>query len=100
MDAMDQSLPQLVLRYITVTITAFFPLPGSAPAGRAWVGGSAEGWDGVWSWVDGTLMKELPWLYSQPGLQQGELLAVDGEAMFHTVGRRVALWPICMLKYE
>ncbi|XP_045598844.2 uncharacterized protein, partial [Procambarus clarkii] len=68
-----------------------------APSGRAWVGGSTEGWGGVWAWVDGSLMKELPWLYSQPGLEGG-LLAVDSDANFHTASRRVALWPICQLR--
>lgn len=80
----------------TFYLFVFF-LSGGAPSGRAWVGGSAEGWEGVWVWVDGSLMKELPWLYSQVGLT-GSLLAVDAEAMFHTVDSRVALWPVCQLK--
>ncbi|KAK3872442.1 hypothetical protein Pcinc_022471, partial [Petrolisthes cinctipes] len=37
----------------------------AAPKGRAWVGGSADGWRGTWVWVDGSFIEQLPWLYYQ-----------------------------------
>ncbi|XP_063595162.1 uncharacterized protein LOC134772057 isoform X2 [Penaeus indicus] len=67
---------------------------GGAPTGRAWVGGSAEGWGGVWAWVDGSLMNELPWVYSQAS-GDGSRIAVDHESVFHTVGDGEILWSVC-----
>ncbi|XP_042869473.1 uncharacterized protein LOC122251529 [Penaeus japonicus] len=67
---------------------------GGAPTGRAWVGGSAEGWGGVWAWVDGSLMNELPWVYSQAS-GEGSRIAVDHESIFHTVGDGEILWSVC-----
>ncbi|XP_027226493.1 uncharacterized protein [Penaeus vannamei] len=67
---------------------------GGAPTGRAWVGGSAEGWGGVWAWVDGSLMNELPWVYSQAS-GDGSRIAVDHESVFHTVGDDEILWSVC-----
>lgn len=69
-------------------------LAGGAPTGRAWVGGSAEGWGGVWAWVDGSLMNELPWVYSQAS-GDGSRIAVDHESVFHTVGDDEILWSVC-----
>ncbi|XP_045103913.1 uncharacterized protein LOC123499643 isoform X2 [Portunus trituberculatus] len=68
-----------------------------APSGMALVGGSADGWGGAWVWVDGSLIKQLPWLYSQTG-HEGTVLAVDRDGIFHTIIRRTALWPLCQLK--
>ncbi|XP_045103912.1 uncharacterized protein LOC123499643 isoform X1 [Portunus trituberculatus] len=70
---------------------------GEAPSGMALVGGSADGWGGAWVWVDGSLIKQLPWLYSQTG-HEGTVLAVDRDGIFHTIIRRTALWPLCQLK--
>lgn len=68
-----------------------------APSGMALVGGSADGWGGSWVWVDGSLIKQLPWLYSQTG-HEGTVLAVDRDGIFHTIIRRTSLWPLCQLK--
>lgn len=68
-----------------------------APSGMALVGGSADGWGGAWVWVDGSLIKQLPWLYSQTG-HEGTVLAVDRDGIFHTIIRRTSLWPLCQIK--
>ncbi|KAK8748223.1 hypothetical protein OTU49_016379 [Cherax quadricarinatus] len=70
---------------------------GGSPSGWAYVGGSTEGWGGAWAWVDGSLIKELPWLYTQPGVGFGRL-AIDSDTNFHVVEKRdLALWVFCQL---
>lgn len=84
----------LFFRSTPRSISDSHSLSGGAPTGRAWVGGSAEGWGGVWAWVDGSLMNELPWVYSQAS-GEGSRIAVDHESIFHTVGDGEILWSVC-----